>query len=271
MRRGGDRGRDSRGIRLDARGRVAGARARPSSSRPTVSASSPPSTSATSCPVRAECLEYALAQPHRARRVGRRLRTRTAPHPAPPARADPGTPKLTARSGTRCTRRAAARRRRVRETWNGTAPTPSISVSTPSASHSRTCARTSSTVPTSRPTRNVARSTPSSTPGGDSSPQPLEAPFEIALVLAAQRVEPERAPHRRRIAADARARVVEHAQRVPRTRRASTPSTCSSRRRAAPRAAAAGRPSRRRTHAAAVVARARGWFVASSARWCSPS
>ncbi len=37
------------------------------------------------CPVRLECLEYALELPDRPRRVGRVLRARAAPHPAPPA------------------------------------------------------------------------------------------------------------------------------------------------------------------------------------------
>src|SRR5690349_11383873 len=38
--------------------------------------------------------------------------------------------------------------------------------------------------------------------GGGPGPEPLEAPLEIGLVLAAERVEPEGAPDRRRVAAD---------------------------------------------------------------------
>ena len=55
----------------------------------------------------------------------------------------------------------------------------------------------------------------SSTPGGDDGAKPLEAASEIALVLADERVEPERPPHRRRVAADGVAR----ARRAPRAAR----------------------------------------------------
>src|SRR5207245_11128119 len=45
--------------------------------------------------------------------------------------------------------------------------------------------------------------------------QTVEAPLEIVLVLAAQRVQAERAPHRRRVTADALASIFDDPQAFP--------------------------------------------------------
>ncbi len=128
--------------------------------------------------------------------------------------------------------RPAIPRRRTVVTANGTAPTPTIRVSTPRSAQPATCSRTCSTVPTRRPSRHSASEIVVEHAGRGRRPQALEAPLEVALVLAAQRVEPERAGHRRRIAVAPR-RTPGPARRVARgTRRASTtqqvfhPSAC---------------------------------------------
>ena len=87
---------------------------------------------------------------------------------------------------------------------NGTAPTPRIRVSTPSVVPARDLLADlvdRADQPAPAP---LVEGRPVEHAGRRRRPEPLEAPLEVALVLAAQRVEPERAPHRRRIAPDAR-------------------------------------------------------------------
>ena len=83
------------------------------------------------CEVRAECLEYALAEPHRARRVGRRVGARAPPHPAPPA-ADEGVvrkPAVNRRVGNMP--RAHRGARRSIDAWRRHRPTtPSLRMRT---------------------------------------------------------------------------------------------------------------------------------------------
>ena len=96
------------------------------------------------------------------------------------------------------------------ETWNGTAPTPATSVSTPSASHAGSLLAHLVDRSDQPPDAERVEVDAAITPGGALRGHPLEPAREIALVLAAQRVEAERPPHRRRVAADAVARPVEH-------------------------------------------------------------
>ena len=150
----------------------------------------------------------------------------------------------------------AARRRRDRRPGTAARRRRGSIVSTPSASHSSACA-----AHLRRPCPRAGRAAiPSSSTTVEHAlrsrrAQPLEAALEIGLVLAAERVEAERPPDGRGIAPDALARARRARRAVRGTRRASTPSTCSSRRqcsatsREQPIALAA-----RRTRAGAAVA-----------------
>ena len=159
-----------------------------------------------------------------------------------PFRGDPTRLPGLATMVSRPERRGGNSRSSSAVTANGTAPSPTMSVSTPSAAHPSACSRTCSTVPTRRPSRHSLERHRVEHARAVTRPESFEAPGEVALVLAAERVEPERPGDASRGRARLRRTPGRARPDARDRRRGSTPNTCSIRRPLPPPAASRRSP-----------------------------